>query len=343
MRGKSFRPQMQRGVALLVVLLMMALMTTIAATMTSRLFINFNRLESQIHYQQAYWYAMSVEALARHAIKESFDGEDTVTLSQPWAVRDQIYPLDGGQARGSVYDRQACFNVNGLRDIKSVPNEKNPFLVMTLQQLIESQGIDSYEAEVAASSTWEYIDTDDNVQSDTGVEDGEYLARRIPHVAPNSYIGDISEWRAVNAVSRAMYAKVSPFLCAIPSSNVQINVNTLSEDDAPILAAFFHPDLNEDQAKQLIEARDPIDGWADIASFMADPSLSGVSNEKKEKIKPYLDVRSLFFQLDTEITYNSMSLRMRALLQRDKDGKVTVVRRRFGGVSERDPDDKAEQ
>lgn len=343
MKGRCRRIKNQRGVALLVVLLMMALMTTIAATMTNRLFVNLNRAESQLNYQQAYWYAMSVEALARSAIKETVKGEDTVTLSQPWAVRDQIYPLDGGQAKGSVYDWQACFNVNGFRDVKPEANGTNPFLLVALQQLIESQGIESYQAEVAAASTWEYIDSDDNTQSAAGVEDGEYLARRMPHLAPNAYIGDISEWRAVNGVTQGIYQKVSPFLCATPSSKVLINVNTLEGKDSPILVALFHPNLSDDQAKQLIEARDPIDGWADVETFMADPTLSGITKENKEKVKGYFDVRSRFFLLDTEITYNSMSLRMRALLQRDKDDTVTVIRRRFGGVSERDPDNKAEQ
>lgn len=333
----------QRGVALLVVLLMMALMTTIATTMTNRLFINFNRAESQFNYQQAYWYAISVEALASFAVKDSFTNEDAVTLAQSWAVRDQIYPLDGGQATGNIFDKQACFNVNAFRELRPEAIGTMPFIVTALQQLIESQGIDSYEAEIAAASTWEYIDTDDTVQSAVGVEDGEYLARSTPHVAPNAYIGDISEWRAINGVSQAMYEKVSPFLCAIPHSKMEINVNTLTEKDAPILAAMFHPYLTEDQARQLIESRDPIDGWRDVASFMSDTLLSGISNENKEKIRRYFSVKSRFFQLDTQITYNSMSLRMRALLQRDEDGSVAVIRRRFGGVSERDPDNKTEQ
>lgn len=343
MKGKRLLLKSQRGVALLIVLLIMALMTTIAVTMTNRMFINLNRAESQLNYQQAYWYAMSVEALVSHAIKETIDDDGTVTLSQPWAVQDQVYPLDGGHATGSVYDRQACFNVNGFREVKPEANGTNPFLLIALQQLIESQEIDSFEAEIAAASTWEYIDTDDNVQSAAGVEDGEYLARRMPHLAPNAYIGDISEWRAVNGVSQLIYEKVSRFLCAIPSSKVLVNVNTLTEEDAPILAALFHPYLTADQAIQLIEARDPIDGWSDVASFMADPILSGITKENKDKVQGYFDVRSRFFQLDTEITYNSMSLRMRALLQRDEDGTVTVIRRRFGGVSERDPDNQVEQ
>ncbi|MCC4797439.1 general secretion pathway protein GspK [Enterovibrio norvegicus] len=331
----------QRGVALLVVLLIMALMTTVAVSMSSRMFVNFNRAESQIRYQQAYWYAQSVESLARYGIEESIDSDETVTLSQPWAVRDQIYPLDGGQATGSVFDRQACFNVNGLRDIKPLENGTNPLLVTALQQLIESQGIDSFEAETAAASTWEYIDTNTDVQSTLGVEDSEYEARSLAHVAPNNFIADISEWRAVNGVSQEMYEKVSPFLCAVPNGNLVVNVNTLTEEDAPILSAIFHPNLSDDQAKQLINERNAVDGWKDVASFMAEPVLSSLKQEDRERLQNFFDVRSRFFELDTTITLDSTSLRMRALLVRDDSGTVNVVRRRFGGMSERDPDDKA--
>ncbi|MDD1783587.1 type II secretion system minor pseudopilin GspK [Enterovibrio sp. ZSDZ35] len=331
----------QHGVALLVVLLFMALATTVAVSMANRMFVNFNRAESQLRYQQAYWYAQSVESLARYGLEESFDSEDTVTLSQPWAVRDQIYPLDGGQAKGSVYDRQACFNVNGLKDIEPTENGTNPFLVVALQQLIESQDIDSFEAETAAAATWEYVDSNTNVQSQLGVEDNEYESRSIPHVAPNGYMADISEWRAVNGVTREMFDAVSPFLCALPSNNVNVNVNTLEEKDAPILSALFHPNLSVDEAKQLIKEREPVDGWKDVTSFLAEPILSDISEDDREKFQSYFDVRSRYFELDTELTLDSTTLRLRSLLKRDDEGAVSVIRRRFGGMSERDPDSKA--
>lgn len=333
--------QSQRGVALLVVLLIMALMTTVAVSMSSRMFVNFNRAESQMRYQQAYWYAQSVEALARYGIEQSFENDDTVTLSQPWAVRDQVYPIDGGQATGNVYDRQACFNVNGLRSIKPTANGTNPQLVVSLQQLIESQGIDSFEAETAAAATWEYIDSDTNVQSQLGVEDSEYEARQVPHVVPNGFMADISEWRAVNGVTQEMFDKVSPLLCAIPSDKLVVNVNTLTEEQAPILSAIFHPSLSEEQAKALINGRNAAEGWQDVASFMAEPALASIEQEERDRLQQYIDVRSRYFELDTEITLDSTTLRLRSLLERDNNGAATVIRRRFGGMSDRDPDSQA--
>ncbi len=156
-------------------------------------------------------------------------------------------------------------------------------------------------------------------------------------------MADVSEWRAVHGVTQEMFEKISPFLCAVPSDRLLINVNTLTEDDAPVLSAIFHPNLSVDQAKTLISSRSAVDGWPDVASFMAEPALSGISKEDKERLQSYFDVRSRFFELDTEITLDSTTLRLRALLQRDDNGEVTVIRRRFGGMSERDPDNQAQQ
>ena len=334
----------QRGVALLVVLMIMALMTTISVTMANRMFMNFNRAESQVRYQQAYWYAQSVESLAKYGVKESFTKEDTVTLSQAWAVQDQVYPLDGGTATGSMFDRQACFNLNALRNLKASSDGTNPQLVVMLQQLIESQGFDAYDAEIAAASTWEYIDPDDSVQSPLGVEDSEYESRSTPYVVPNNFMADTTEWRAVNGVSQKMWEQVNQLLCAIPSDKLLVNVNTLTVDEAPVLSAIFHPSLSVDQARELIEGREPIDGWGSVDNFLAESALSGVNKDQRERLKGFLDVRSQYFELETEITFDGTMLRMRALLKKDDEGTVTVIRRRFGGVSEqRNTDDTTEQ
>ncbi len=69
---KRVMPNSQKGVALIVILLLLAIMVSIAATMSERLFSQFTRASNQVNYQQAYWYAIGVEALASVAIKESY-------------------------------------------------------------------------------------------------------------------------------------------------------------------------------------------------------------------------------------------------------------------------------
>lgn len=333
----------QKGVALLIVMLIMALMTTVAATMSSRMFVNYNRAETQIRNQQAYWYGLSLEELAKYAIKNSFKEDEAVTLAQPWAVKDQVYPIDEWQAKGSLFDKQACFNLNAFVGLQALENGTNPDMVVALQNLIESQGFDSLAAETAATATWEFIDSNNNVQSTLGVEDSEYQGRKTPFVTSNGFLSDVSEWRAINGVTKPMYEKVSPFLCAIPSDKLKVNVNTLEERDAPLLAALLKPYLTDETAKELISNRDPIDGWRDLDSFFSDSVFSEINRENKEKIQQNLDVKSRFFEADTEITLDDNRLRLRSLLKRDDEGQVTVIRRRFGGTSERNSDNTPEQ
>ncbi|WP_235869516.1 hypothetical protein [Veronia nyctiphanis] len=65
----------QRGVALLVVLFIVALMTSIAVSMSGRLFVNFNRIESQLRYEQAFWYNQGVELMAKTLLKQVIPDE----------------------------------------------------------------------------------------------------------------------------------------------------------------------------------------------------------------------------------------------------------------------------
>ena len=98
---------------------------------------------------------------------------------------------------------------------------------------------------------------------------------------------------------------------------------------------MLEPYLSEDDAKELIESRDPISGWDDVNSFLANTAFSALTAEKKQDLAQYLDVTSRFFESDIEITMDETRLRVRSLLQRNNGGEVSVVRRRFGGTSER--------
>ncbi|GAM54685.1 general secretion pathway protein K [Vibrio ishigakensis] len=137
----------QKGVALLVVLLLLAVMTAIAATMSERLVLGVDRATSQVSNQQAYWYAIGVEALAKYGINESLDDSDTVNLSQAWALDEQVYPLENGEAKGVIRDMQACFNVNALANVQIDPTSSSrPYLLGVWRTLLEEVGIESYQA-----------------------------------------------------------------------------------------------------------------------------------------------------------------------------------------------------
>ncbi|WWE60332.1 type II secretion system minor pseudopilin GspK [Parasalinivibrio latis] len=316
------------------------MMTTVAVAMSDRLFVNFQRAERQLRYQQAFWYSQGVEALAEVGLKESFKDNDKVTLNQPWAVKDQTYPLDLGTATGSVYDRQACYNVNALNNVGTPENGQLPYEVAVLQRLFENLELDGYQAETAAASVWEFVDGDNSVQTALGVEDSHYEGQAVPYVTANGPLADNTELRAINGISAKIYNEVAPMLCAVPSDKLNVNINTLTEEEAPLLAALTS--ISTDQAKELIEGR-PYEGWDDVDSFLAEPALASLEEKAREQIKPHLDVTSHFFELDALIEVDKTTLRLRTLLARGEGGNIETVRRRFGGMRERDSDDTSEQ
>lgn len=332
----------QKGVALIVVLMLMALMTLLAVQMSERLHLNFYRVENQIQNQQAFWYAQGMEALGKVAIEKSLADSETVNLSQAWATRGQRYPLEGGEAIGDIVDRQACFNVNALSGIRPVTGSSaKPFEVRALQMILEEAGVDSYDAEVVADSVWEYVDPDEAVNAAFGAGDSTYEGFRPPYLPPRDWMADISELRAVNGVSAEIYQLAWPLLCAIPSKELRVNVNTLDEKQAAILVGLFSPRLALSDAQKLIAER-PYDGWNSEDDFLADPVLSSMDAEVKKQVKAFISVKSDYFQLDTEILVDRARVRLVALLKRDSDNKVTVVRRRYGGISERNSDNQAQ-
>ncbi|WP_261817397.1 type II secretion system minor pseudopilin GspK [Vibrio gallicus] len=332
----------QQGVALLVVLLLLAVMTAIAATMSERLVLGIDRASSQVNNQQAYWYAIGVEGLAKYGINESLKDDDTVNLSQAWALDEQVYPLDNGEARGAIRDMQACFNVNALAGVEIDPTSgSRPYLLEVWRTLLEETGVESYQAEIIADSTWEYLDSDDSVETQTGVEDATYEGLSPAYMAANGLIADISEIRSIYQMNAKAMRGLSHVACAIPTDDLRINVNTIRPWQSQILVALFESAISDDDAKKLLEDR-PYDGWSSTEDFLAEPIISGIDSAITDKAKPYLSVDSRYFELDAEILVQDSRVRLRSLLHSENDDEARVVRRRFGGISERSPDSSAE-
>jgi general secretion pathway protein K len=318
----------QKGVALIVVLLLLAIMATIAAQMSERLFIQFHRAENQINHQQAYWYSIGVEALAKAGIEEAYKDGDTINLSQMWATEETTYPLDYGEALGSVRDKQACFNLNALSNIEPQTDpSQRPFLVKVWINLLESVDVENYLAEVIADSSWEFMDEDDVVRSATGVEDSTYQSFKPAYLAPNGWIADVSELRAINGVTAEVFKAVSPFVCAIPSANWYLNVNTIQPEQAKILVALFSPNLSDSDAQEVLENR-PFDGWDSVDDFLAESEISQVDEKIKQEAKVYLSVDSQFFELDAQVLVEDSRVRVRSLLHSSDKKVVNVIRQK---------------
>ena len=332
---RSKRRRKNSGAALIVVLLILSIMVSIAATMTERLVVNFTRAENRLNHQQAYWYSIGVEALAKYAIQQSYEDADNINTSQSWALEEQVYPLDYGSASGRVIDMQACFNINVLgKERQSSTATVKPYLVNVWQRILEVLEVDNYQAEVISDSTWEFLDPDTRTTTNYGVEDSTYEGLSPAYLSPNVMLADNSELRAVYQMDSVVMDKIRPVVCALPWDDWRLNVNTVGHEGAVILVAMFSPYLNLNDAITLIENR-PYDGWATVDDFVAEAQLATIEESIKDNAKGYLTTDSRYFELDAQVIVNESRVRIRSLLFSKDRKNVSVIRRRFGGVIER--------
>ncbi|MBB1383461.1 type II secretion system minor pseudopilin GspK, partial [Shewanella sp. SR41-2] len=140
--------QKQRGVALIVVMLIVAMVVIIATNISSRNQLSMRRTLNLAQYDQAYWYALSAEELAMKVLKQDFeDSEGTVHLQQYWALANVAFPAEYGEIVGEIQDMRACFNVNAVGQASEKNKNGQPEMTVAaiqFQSLLISLGVDEF-------------------------------------------------------------------------------------------------------------------------------------------------------------------------------------------------------
>jgi len=345
----------QQGVALIIVLMIVALVSVLATEMGARLQLQMARASAIKDSNQAYWYAIGAEEFARKSIAKLIKKDkDVVTLEDGWS-EEFTFPLEGGGIQAQLTDMQTCFNLNAVKvDKKSqlptspkpkpgspvpkkTPNSPSPAPdpnkkfdeAEAFQLLLENSipELDSYTKDVVTDSLTDWLDEDDNITRD-GAEDADYSSLINPYLAANSSMASKSEIRLVNGVDPKWIMQLLPHICVIPNlDRVQININTITEEQAPVLAALTG--LNLDDAQSLISSR-PLAGFKDKQTFIDDPvfGIDPLSDAKKD----WFTLNTEYFLLRTKTRYNNASFAMSSLIKVGDDDKITVIRREFGGT-----------
>ncbi len=329
---KSHYRNDQQGIALLSILLMLSLLVLLANELTLSFRTQLARTQTMQQREQARWYAFSGESLAIKTLKQNFkDDPDITHLGQYWATANVILPVEGGQIAGQLKDAQSCFNINALS--KPATNDsgqsQNTPESQVFSALLQYLDIPRWESEQITNATRNWVSSEDLNQGET---DMDYLAQPMPYLSGKTLMRDISEWRAVAGVSKAVAKKVMPYLCALPVSELAINVNTILVDQPELLAALYIDQLPVDHARTVLESR-PREGWDEITDFTSQPLLANFSSTGVGK---RLAIVSYFFEMRATANYGESEVRLKSLLARSKGNpsgnKVTVIRRKFGGV-----------
>ncbi|WP_193039130.1 type II secretion system minor pseudopilin GspK [Pseudoalteromonas nigrifaciens] len=321
-----------RGAALVIVLFIVALAAILAVEMSANLMVQVQKSTNLQGHQQAKWYAYGAEELAIKAlIKSKRDDPDKTTLDQIWAQQGDIpYPVDNGTLSGKITDLQACLNLNAVAvepDLNSA-SKTNPAHKALFALLENIEDLPAQESEeTMADSVFDWLD-ENSITYRSGAEEGEYLSRQFPYMTANSLFASTSELRLVKGFNPLVMEKVLPYVCVIPGSTLlSINVNTLAAEQALILSTLID-ELSVSGAEAVIAAR-PDAGFESKAAFFEQVQQQGGQNVKA--VEKLFSINSEYFKLQTQANFVDLRFSMTTLLHA-KDGDVTILARKFGGV-----------
>ncbi|HEX5842735.1 MAG TPA: type II secretion system minor pseudopilin GspK [Pseudomonas sp.] len=304
----------QRGMALITVLLVVAVVTVVSAGIIARQQLSIRSSANQLHVRQALHYALGGEILAKAILQRDLRQGDPRApvdhLGEAWAKNRAPFTLDeGGTLRVQILDPSGRFNLNSLLR-QGQPNEA---AVAQLRRLLLGLQIEAPYAE----RLLDWLDGDDQPSGGYGAEDNQYLLAQPPYRAANRELLDVSELRLLLEMSEADYQRLLPYVSVLPA-DATLNVNTAS---ARVLASLADG-LPLSTAQGLVAARGA-EGYSDVPSFTA--QLGGLQVQSQG-----LAVGSQYFQVLSEVTVGERRQVLRSTLQRVSDGKLYVLARDLG-------------
>ena len=136
------------------------------------------------------------------------------------------------------------------------------------------------------------------------------------------------ELRAVAGVTPALYAGLRRWLCTLPVPEpAALNINTLSPEQAPLVAMQFPDTLTVEAARQALIRRPP-QGYADVVQFLNNCSANGLNPDGRST----LATTSRWFALRIDVTLGDTAVEERALVDANRL-PATLVSRQWGEVS----------
>jgi general secretion pathway protein K len=347
----------QKGVALIVALIVTMLAVSIAATVLYRQQIHIRLSGNISHLEQAYLYADGMEGFAGTILEASYkDHPKYDSLKDTWAFEGIIFPILGGTMSGQLYDLQGRINLNSLarpippkltdRDKKNpdgslktpAPVEKPDIAGITRYRLLslireidpeDSMGLPQNFATIVK----DWIDKDQtngntkpgNDGTGSGAESPYYQSQEHAYFSANTLLVNPTEIRLLKDMNKKIYNKLinkdpkESLVATLPITvDTPVNLNTANLE--VLKSIGFDPSAAQDI---IVERKnDPFESMKN--SFLQTTINAQGGNIDKND----LDIKTSYFLLRGKVEINNVRLFINSILYRNK-GKVSVIMRDF--------------
>jgi general secretion pathway protein K len=355
------RMENQRGVALIIALILVALATILASKLTFDGFLERRRTIGVLAAEQALQFGMGAEALAADALAQDAQtsGSQT-TLAAPWAQPTQPLPItpqddpEGepiGTLQGELEDMQGRFNLNNLARViqgsagvggagsagTGLGNTGlgttglggTPAGAAAQPAIQDPQPLEQFQrllAAVGVEPKWaaiarDWIDADDIPGTPDGAEDSVYTSQTPPYRTGNWPMLSPSELMNLPGFGADRYRKIAPYVTALPTAKATINVCTAPS----VVLESLADNLNGEYSAEVLANGRKAGCFPDLNAFR-----NVVGPKNLAAINGLYDSKSQYFRLTTRITLGTTEFTLYSLLVRQNGGKITPLLRSFG-------------
>lgn len=331
-----FTKSMQQGTALLTVLFILVLLSTLAVYTTEDENIAIRRAENQRDAEQSHQVALAGEQWVIKALERDLDAAPTEvdSLADEWALlQSSVVEIEDGQMAVQAQDESGKFNLNNLMigKIIEVPDPNaptgTPLQVESpwyrfFARLLNTVGLD----EELADAVVDWVDDDSELTEQDGAEDSAYQSADPPYLAANQPFSHISELALVLGFDQAAIEALAPFISALPIDKddpeyTKVNVHTAS---VQVLQSMEEGEANAAVNLEVwIKARPNPNASLQQAYFTMFPGAANF-----EAFEQIAALKSDFFTAQSCAKFGRVFYAQQSLLRRnEQDREVTVLSR----------------
>lgn len=324
MRYPTDLPGAQRGLALITVLLVFAIVTLLATAMIKRQQVDVQRSANNFILQQARAYSFASERLVRSGLYADWDSDKEKDHAKEEWSKPRTFPMGDAKFHITIEDAQGRFNLNSLH-----PTSANKSLqLQRFRNLLNKLGLDV----LLANSVSRWMDKDSQA-------DDTYEAMEPAYRAAYQGCKHVSELLLIEELHDDSYRKLLPYVACLPIT-ATLNVNTA---DALILATL-DSNLTFADGEALVNARGK-DGFASIDDFwnqdvlkpytdpdnnQNQPAGGNNGNAKPKWEKGDFSINTQYFEIFSRVDLGERMATSEALIKRDNsDGRMTTIYRDY--------------
>lgn len=314
---KHVKLKSQNGIALLMAIMIVALVSIISVNMLSQRQLQIYRTSNLYFREQAYQFSLGIERWGLSVLSQDFEegkksskGNNAQYDSNQdiWNTALVNFDVEQATISGVIFDLQGRLNLNNL----VVKGRVNVKWLESYKRLLKALDLPSS----LAITLLDWMDNNEQPTGSDGAEDVYYIALDEPYRAANQPLTHVSELLLIKGYTPAVIDTLKPYVFAAAEvTAVNVNISSI-----PVLQAVI-PGITESQAESIISEIET-SPFTSVADFMKNPDLKNKPIDMSQ-----IGISSYYFSVNSYVTIDKTHVNLQSIINRDKLGNVSVQSR----------------